>query len=100
MTALRIDLQDGFKDDVVIVLCNGVELLRLEDVSSRYQIGLARSETVHLRTPIVTLQIHVPTRHLTTELELDAAKTGHLAVSIDQAGILACRSSPEPFRYM
>ena len=100
MTALRIDLQDGFKDDVVIVFGNGEELLRLEAVTSRYQIGLASSQTVQLPAPTVALQIRVPTRRIATELELDAVETGYLAVSIDGAGNLDCRASREPFLYM
>ena len=100
MTALRIDLQDGFKDDVVIVFGGDEELLRLEAVTSRYQIGLARSETIELPAPMVTLEINVPTRRIAVELKLDTAKTGYLAVSIDATGALACRASREPFYYM
>lgn len=100
MTALRIDLQDGFKDDVVVLFSNDEELLRLEGVTSRYQVGLARSETIELPAPLVTLEINVPTRRIAVELKLDTAKTGYLAVSIDETGAIACQASDEPFYYM
>jgi hypothetical protein len=100
MIALRIDLQDGFKDDVVVLFSGDEELLRLEAVTSRYQIGLARSETIDLPDSLVTLEINVPTRRIAMELKLDTAETGYLAVSIDETGALACRASCEPFYYM
>jgi hypothetical protein len=104
---LKIDLQDGFRADTVVITVGGYEVARAEDVTSRTQIGFAGSLTVKVPDNEVALNITVPTRRdsdgtspLTLRLPLDPAAWPHLGVSIDRHGTITTRVSATPFGYL
>ena len=52
---IAVDLQDGFINDTVSISVGGRELLREEGVSTRFQIGLAKSVKVEVPEGRTTL---------------------------------------------
>lgn len=95
-----IALQEGFHNDTVLLMADGKLLERLEHISTRTQIGLARE--VKLSVPIGTrLTIALPDRGLEQDLEAVAGETTHYGVSVDrQAGHIVIHRSSTPFGYV
>ncbi len=99
MATLTLDLQDGFFDDRLVVTADGREVLRLDGLRTRFQIGFARSETIALAGGRATLEIAVPSRSRTATIAVDSAQTPFLGVSITPEGEIVCHAQAEPFRY-
>jgi hypothetical protein len=83
MSRLRIDLQEGFADDEVEIRINGREALHKQGVTTKRMLGLATS--VEIEVPEdrpVTVQVEVPTKHLSKSILLSVADSPHLGISI------------------
>jgi hypothetical protein len=100
MVEVAVDLQDGFKDDTVVIRADGRELLRDEAVSTRFQIGKAKSATLALPEGEVTLDVEVPTRNQRTTVAVDTTKPAFVGISLTTAGQLEVRVQEHPFGYM
>lgn len=100
MRELTIDLQEGFFDDRVVVRAGGEELASAEDVTTRVQLGFARSLEVALAAGAREVEIEVPTRDLRAAIRLDPATHPYLGVSITRDGRLETRLSATPFGYL
>jgi hypothetical protein len=57
---VQLDLQDGFVRDEVIVSADGQEIARATEVTTRTQLGLARSLRLSLAPGSVSLSVAVP----------------------------------------
>jgi hypothetical protein len=99
MVDVAIDLQDGFKDDTVVIRAGGRELLRDEAVTTRFQIGKATSATIALPEGEVTLEIEVPTRNQRAAIPIDTAKPAFVGISLTTEGRLEVRVQEHPFGY-
>ncbi len=99
MPAVRIDLQEGFHNDTVIVRIDGREVWSKGGVSTRLPVGVAESFEAdspgHAR-----LEVAVPTRGETGALDIDAGQYPYVGVSIMPDGRLHFQPSRELFRYM
>src|SRR5258706_8256545 len=62
MAQLRIDLQDGFQDDDVVVKVDGEERLRQAGVTTKKVLGLAGSVTVDVPEGQRSIELSVPSR--------------------------------------
>jgi hypothetical protein len=100
MVEVAIDLQDGFKDDTVVIRAHGRELLRDEAVSTRFQIGKAKSATLALPEGEVALEVEVPTRNQRTTVPIDTTKPTFVGISLTTEGRLEVRVQEQPFGYM
>jgi S-adenosylmethionine hydrolase len=97
--ALVIDLQEGFKEDTVVIRVNGREIFNKEDVSTDYSLGRADSvETQVLRGSSVRLEVAVPSQQLSESLALEVSKDVYLGVSV-RDGKIDHQLSDEPFKY-
>ena len=99
MATLRVDMQDGFEDDVVVVRAQEQER-RKESVTTMPQISFAGSIELEVEPGPIRLEISVPTRGLSTSQVVEVPATAlHVGVSIDD-GRISQRLSPEPFGYL
>lgn len=98
---LTLALQEGFDDDIVVISAAGKVQERLEHVSTRNQIGLAREVTVTVPADAKALRIALPGKGIEQEVALDGQDGGHLGASVDPAsGQITVRRSAEPFGYV
>lgn len=100
MVEIPVDLQDGFKDDTVVISVEGRELLRDEAVSTRFQIGRAKSGKLQVPEGRIVLTIEVPTRNLRGTATVDTAKAQFVGISLTTQGKLQVRVQDQPFGYL
>ncbi len=97
MAKLHIDLQDGFRNDGVVIRANGQEIYRRDGVNTVVAVSQADSfETEWTEWP-VQIEVDVTTRSLSGSVEL--TDPGYLGISIHPQGKLTYRISREPFLY-
>jgi hypothetical protein len=96
MTSLHVYLENGFDHDRVTVEAAG-QARDETDVTTRYQVGLARALELTVATSEPTLvRVSVPDRGLTGEATVDAAITPHVRVDLTGAGLTVEASSGPP----
>jgi hypothetical protein len=86
MQQLQIALEDGFRDDLVVVRVDGLEE-RFEDVTTSPLLGLADSRDIEVPDGAAAVKITVPSKNLSETIPLPSPIPGHLGVSVDQGGI-------------
>lgn len=99
MPPITIDLRDGFVGDAVVIRVDGREVYRDDSVSTRTQIGLAKSLTVEAQSA-VAVEIEMPGRALSATIAVDATAPRHLGISIDRDGRIRHEISDTAFRYL
>ncbi len=98
---LTLALREGFSKDQVQILVNGQGLIRLDHVSTRLQIGLAKELKLPLTQKRNTITIEIPTRASQASIEIDITKVCYLAVDVSSSGQeINFTPSDIPFRYM
>jgi len=97
MQKFSVYLENGFDHDHVRLVVGGQLLAEEFDVSTRYQIGLARKVDIAIPEagPDV-LRVGLPDRGLTAEVVLEAASGQHIRVNLagDQLVINADSNAP------
>ncbi|MBD2100550.1 hypothetical protein [Leptolyngbya sp. FACHB-261] len=99
MSLLRLDLQDGFQQDTVVIQVNGKEVFRRSQVETRLQLGYADSVEVNVPEGLTKIEIAVPSRKLSDSLKLQIAAPTHLGISLTSKGKIDYRTTSEPFTY-
>ena len=93
MTTIQVYLEEGFDHDRVVVTSNDSQHTE-SDVTTRPQVGLASVVEVDSAPgDQTTVRVALPERGLTTEVEIDAAQTPHVRVSVTDG---ALRAMPQP----
>ncbi|MGH6902911.1 MAG: hypothetical protein ACREIR_09255 [Geminicoccaceae bacterium] len=100
MAQITVDLQDGFKDDTVAISAGGREVMREEGVTTRFQIGMARSLQVAVPEGEVTLEVEVPTKNARATIPIDTSKPVFVGASLTTEGELEIRVQERLFGYM
>ena len=99
MATLVIELQTGFKDDLVVIRVNGEEVLS-EKVTEKLLYGLAKSvPPVPVPDGPVRVEITLPDRNVAAATDLHATGTTYLGVSIEQDGSIGFIAQDKPFLY-
>lgn len=99
-TTVHIDLQEGFTADAVVIRVNGQSILDEPRLTTRQQIGLARSLTAQAGDATnVRIEVELPARNARTAFDITPADGLYVAVSATPDGRLVHRTSREPFRY-
>ena len=75
MARLKIDLQQGFANDDVVILVNGWEIYEKDSVSTRVQTALADSVVTDVPSGSSTVEIEVSTRLVKTEFSVSTNDT-------------------------
>jgi hypothetical protein len=100
MTEITVDLQDGFMDDTVAVSAGGQEVVREQGVTTRFQIGMAKSLQVTVPEGKVTLEVEVPTKNRRARVPIDTSKPVCVGISLTTEGELDVKVQEQPFGYM
>lgn len=99
MVILHIALQDGFRNDTVVVRVNQREVYRRTGVSTNLAISRADAFEVEVEEGAVRVEVELPGRNRSGAVSLEPAQTPYLAVEIAPEGSLLLTPSAEPFRY-
>ena len=97
---ITFNLQEGFKDDKVIIFNKDKKIYEAEDVSTRTQIGLAKSFECNFKEKNLLIRVNIPTRNVSEEKKLDADKDIHIGISIEDHKKIVWKTSEQPFMYM
>ena len=100
MTLLKIDLQEGFVNDTVVISLDGKEVFRSTSVKSRTQIGFAHSMELQIEKDSVIIEISLPLKNISEEISLEVLVPTFLGVSITHEGKIDWQISKEPFGYL
>lgn len=95
---LRIDLQDGFTEDLVIVRVNGTEMFRKESVTTKLLLGYADYLQAQIPEGSADVEIVVPSRGLSKSVSVQVSQQYYLGVSI-RDGAIEFLARDEPFSY-
>jgi len=99
MPTLKVDLQEGFSGETIILLLNGSEVYR-GTPKTRTQIGLADSRSFDLPSQRLTIEVAKPLSGVSESLDLDFFQDLYVGVSLSPNGGISLRSSLEPFGYV
>lgn len=97
---MKIDLQDGFYNDTVVIMANGKEVFKRENVNTRFQIGYALSAEAEIPEDSSRIRIDVPSKNVSHTMRTQIPVPQFLGVSLTPEGELDCRFSDEPFNYV
>lgn len=100
MPQLHIDLQDGFEREHVVVLINGETVVDDSNVSTRTQIGVAKSIRHDVEAGPVNVEVLVKSRNVRWQRELQIAEPAYLGLSLTSENQVSERTSTAPFRYL
>jgi hypothetical protein len=95
---LVIDLQDGFYSDTVRIEINGLLIDDKDDVTTALLTGLAASIETEVAAGEVSLAVIVPTRDISSSIELEITADTFIGVSLAY-GALQFIVSDTPFGY-
>lgn len=98
MPILKIDLQEVFSGEPIVLLLNGREVYRGEP-RTRMQIGLADSRSFDLPPQHLTLKAELPTSGASAAVDLDLSRDLFVGVMLSRDGRLFLRASAEDFKY-
>lgn len=100
MNLLTIDLQDGFKDDLVTVKVNGKEVLGGGRISTEFQIGWAKRLEVEVEENHAVVDISISTKKQSKEIKIELSGHTYLGLSLTPTNDIDVRISSEPFGYL
>jgi hypothetical protein len=95
----KLFLEEGFNGDHVVVTAGGKVLADEQQVSTRYQIGLARQLDLSLTGNEAELVIALPEKGLQASLPISAGVPANLRVSVSQDGCHIELSTDAPLGY-
>ena len=99
MPQLEVALQEGFYRDAVAVAVNGREVFRNDGVTTRMQLGLARSFCTEVPEGSAHVAVDLPGRGIAGETDLEMTDALYVGVSVDQDGRVHFKTSTKPFIY-
>jgi hypothetical protein len=100
MAIFRIDLQEGFRNDVVVIRVDGKEVFNKTGVETNLAIALADSVELNIPEGTVKVEVAVPSRNLSESVTVVVKDPTYLAFSIAARGKIMHKTSREPFPYM
>lgn len=100
MGRLKIALEEGFADDYVVLLADGRVIAEETEVSTRYQIGLARLVEIDLPHGTKEIELRLPEKGIAQALAFDGPPPATLRVSVSRDGKSLKLVRDEPLRFM
>ena len=98
MPSMRLDLQEGFTNDVVEIYVNGAKVREWEAVTTKRMLGLAASAEIDVPGGALDIEVKVPTKNLAKTFSVESSDTPNLGISI-QNGELKSITSRKRFGY-
>jgi len=99
MIRLHVELHDGFSGEAVAAWLDGEEVWQTPGARTRLQIGLADAFAVDVAQGHHRLEVRVPQRDATIDLDIDITGSLWIAVDLQRDGRLAVRRSDTAFRH-
>lgn len=99
MPTLKVDLQEGFSGETVVLRLNGKEVYR-GSPKTRMQIGLADSQSFDLPAQPLTLEVVLPLSGVSKSVDVDLLQGLYVGVTLSSDGVISLHSSLEPFGYV
>lgn len=96
---VTVDLQEGFNKDRVVLRIAAQTVFDEPAVSTRMQIGLARSVTLDVE-PDAVLVVELPAKRLSARIELGSTEPIFVAINLERDQTLSLRRSREGFGYV
>jgi hypothetical protein len=95
---VEIHLQEGFKDDTVIIRADGHELSHKDEVTTKLLLGYADVVEIEIPEGQVKLEIMLPSRNISKMVEVQIPEEKYLGVSVRPGGVEVIKSR-QPFGY-
>lgn len=92
MVILKLDLQDGFEGDLVIIKVNGSEVFRKENVKTRLTVGYALSFEVDIPAGNTNIEVSLPQKGINGEISIEASGPVFMGISVQDNEIIFRRS--------
>lgn len=92
MVLLRIDLQDGFDGDNVIVKINRKQVYRKEGVKTELTLGYADSLEVEVSEGPCMVEVALPEKDIAESISLNVFAPVYLGLSVSNNKIIQRRS--------
>ncbi len=92
MVLLKLDLQDGFEGDLVIVKVNSSEVFRKENVKTRLTVGYALSFEVDIPAGNINIEVSLPQKGIHGEISIEASGQVFMGISVQDNKIIFKRS--------
>lgn len=86
---INLALQDGFDGDEVVILVDGAEAYRGEEITTRTQISHAADTQLDVPDGPFTLEVDVPTRGAHETFQLDPQTHPNVALSLLDGRLVA-----------
>lgn len=99
MPTLKVDLQELFSGETVVLRLNGKEVYR-GTPKTRQQIGLAESKLFELPEQHLTLEAAVPLSGLSKSIDIDLSENLYVGVSLSPGEGISLNTSAQPFGYL
>jgi hypothetical protein len=101
MDKVTVDLRDGFyRDEVILSVPGGAVLARESGVTTRTQIGFARSIELPLPAAATRIRLEIPARGMQRDIDLPPARPLWIGISLRDDGEIEARIQQEPFGYL
>ncbi len=92
MVLLKLDLQDGFEGDLVIVKVNSSEVFRKENVKTRLTVGYALSFEVDIPAGNINIEVSLPQKGIHGKISIEASGQVFMGISVQDNKIIFKRS--------
>jgi hypothetical protein len=99
MVLLKIDLQDGFEGDLVVVRVNDKEIFRKEGIKTRLMLGYADSMETDAPLGQGRVEIALPQKNIRETISLNITAPVYLGLSVSNGKIVQ-RISQTIFAYL
>jgi len=100
MPLLQVDLQEGFDRDHVVISINGETVLDEPNVSTRMQIGVARTIRHEVDAGGTSVQVLVTSRSAQWSEDRQITEPTFLGLTLTADDTLLAEWSTAPFRYL
>jgi hypothetical protein len=100
MQTLTIELQEGFRDDAVVIRVNGSDIMHEDHVKTRTQIGFAAAATAMVPEGTATLDVTLPAAGTSGNFAADVQGPTWVGVSLDDTRVPHFKLSQTPFGYV
>src|SRR5690242_1935411 len=100
MNKLHIALQDGFRNDSVIIKVNGRAIFEKTGVTTNLAISYADAVDVTVPDATAVVEVGVPSRAQAAERTVHVLETPYVRVNLSEKGVPELIPSEEMFRYM
>jgi hypothetical protein len=98
MVNLIVYFEEGFFEDTVIIIANGIKVYEKQGVTTHAVVGLAESVEIEISRGPATIEVSIKNTNISKKIFIDISYPIHLAVSKRDKS-LSHRISDKAFSY-